>query len=137
MEKGFRYELALIISATPNCVIKLIKRIRSVHEGSNALCFGFSFFITSSSCTERKEKWETQQDNSEWVFWLTFQMDRSKPEEKAVPQLRVFSHALAVRFIPQKRTSQIYLMSLKLTKKSTFSRYCNLSYQMRLQFCHW
>lgn len=68
VEKGFRYELALIISATSNCVIKLIKRIRSIHEGSNALGFRFSLFITSSSCTERKEKWETQQDNSEWVF---------------------------------------------------------------------
>lgn len=56
MEKGFRYELALIISATSNCVIKLIKRIRSVHKGSNALSFRFSLFITSGSCTERKEK---------------------------------------------------------------------------------
>ena len=82
VEKGFRYELALIISATSNCVIKLIKRIRSVHEGSNALGFRFSLFITSSSCTERKEKWETQQDNSEWAFWLTFQMDKDLNQKK-------------------------------------------------------
>lgn len=83
MEKGFRYELALIISATSNCVIKLIKRIRSVHEGSNALGFRFSLFITSSSCTERKEKQENQQDNSEWVFWLTFHVDKDLNQKKS------------------------------------------------------
>lgn len=76
MEKGFSYELALIISATSNCVIKLIKRIRSVHEGSNALGFRLSLFITSSSCMERKEKGETQQDSSEWGFGVTFHMDK-------------------------------------------------------------
>lgn len=69
VEKGFRDELALVISATSNCVIKLVKRIRSVHEGSNALSFRFPLLITSSSCTERKEKQETQQDSSEWGFW--------------------------------------------------------------------
>lgn len=66
LEKGFRYELALIISATSNCIIKLIKRIRSVHERSNALSFRFSFFITSSSCTGEKGKMRnSQQDKSE------------------------------------------------------------------------
>lgn len=76
MEKGFSYELALIISATSNCVIKLIKRIRSVHERSNTLSFRLSLFITSSSCMERKEKQETQQDSSEWGFGVAFHMDK-------------------------------------------------------------
>lgn len=69
MEKGFRDELALVIPATSNGVIKLVKRTGGVHEGGNALSFRLSLFITSSSCTERKEKQETQQDNSDWVFW--------------------------------------------------------------------
>lgn len=70
MEKGFRDELALVITATSDCVIKLVQRVGGVHEGGDALSFRLSLFITSSSCTERKEKQETQQDNSEWVFWL-------------------------------------------------------------------
>lgn len=69
MEKGFRDELALVVPATSDCVIKLVKRTRGVHEGGNALSLRFSLFITSSSCTERKEKQETQQGNSEWGFW--------------------------------------------------------------------
>lgn len=69
MEEGFRDELALVVSATSDGVIELVERTGGVHEGGNALSLRLSLLIASSSCTERKENQETQQDNSEWVFW--------------------------------------------------------------------
>lgn len=81
MEKRFRDELALVISATSNCVIKLVKRIRSVHEGGNALSFRLPLFITSSSCTERKEK----TGNSVGLLRVGYLVDKGLKQKKRKP----------------------------------------------------